>query len=251
MPVMDEFKKERETLKDKPFRDKLSYFVTYYKWHVIGIISILALVIGIGRSMLNYKEVGMYGILLNAYATTLEAKDDFCDDFVAYSGFDTDTYNIDFEYTFRMGETMDSAGLSASQTIMVYIAAGDIDIMTMDTFNFNKYAYNGVYADLREILTEEELETYKDKLFYMDRNYYEYLSESSKDNTSLQYEYDYPVYNDPDSMIDPIPVGINLKDSEKFNTYFSYKGEDVYIGVLLNTKHRDTCKQLLDFLLKE
>lgn len=35
MAVMDEFKVERETIKNAKFIDKFSYFWTYYKWWVI------------------------------------------------------------------------------------------------------------------------------------------------------------------------------------------------------------------------
>ena len=35
MPVMDEFREERETIKNGTFKQKWQYFCDYYKWHVI------------------------------------------------------------------------------------------------------------------------------------------------------------------------------------------------------------------------
>lgn len=36
MPVMDEFREEREAMKQKSFKERFLYFCEYYKWHVIG-----------------------------------------------------------------------------------------------------------------------------------------------------------------------------------------------------------------------
>ena len=43
MPLMDEFKEERASIKNAPFKKKLRYFWDYYKWHVI--ITVAAVVI--------------------------------------------------------------------------------------------------------------------------------------------------------------------------------------------------------------
>lgn len=45
MPVMDEFREEREAMKQKSFKERFSYFCEYYKWHVIGGMALAALAI--------------------------------------------------------------------------------------------------------------------------------------------------------------------------------------------------------------
>ena len=35
MALMDEFKEERESIKNKSFKEKLDYFWCYYKWWII------------------------------------------------------------------------------------------------------------------------------------------------------------------------------------------------------------------------
>lgn len=247
MAVMDEFKEQREAIKEKSFREKLKYFVYYYKWHVLGGLAIVLLLTALVRDMLNSKEMAMFGLFLNAYSTTLESPDEFVEDFAAYADIDLNENSLSFEHTFRMGEQMDQAGLEANQMIMVYLAAGDLDVMTMDEYNFNKYAYKDVYSNLRTLLSEEMLEQYKDYLFYIDNAFMEEVDRVAKEET-LDYVITYPDYTDPDSMEDPIPVGINLTVSEKYHEYYSYGDDEGFIGILINTKNADKCKKIFEFL---
>ncbi len=247
MAVMDEFKEEREAIKEKSFREKINYFVYYYKWHVLGCLAVVLLLCWFAVDMINSKEIAMYGVLLNASSQTLDSPDEFAEEFASYIDVDVEEYSLQFEHTFRMGEQMDQLGLQANQTIMVYLAAGDLDIMTMDEYNFNKYAYKTVYSDLRNHLSEEMLEQYKDYLFYIDNAFVDEVERVSQEE-SLTYVIEYPDYTDPDSMTEPIPVGINLAASEKFNEYYSYGDEEAFIGIVLNTENLDKCIKLLEFL---
>jgi len=247
MAVMDEFREQREALKEKSFLERLKYFTYYYKWHVLGGLAAVGLLCWFVIDMVNSKDLAMFGIFLNASSTTLESPDEFAEDFGEFAGIDLDEYGLSFEHTFRMGEQMDQLGLQANQTIMVYLAAGDLDVMTMDEYNFNKYAYKTAYSDLRNHLSEEMLTQYKDYLFYMDEAFVEEVDRVAKEET-LDYVIEYPDYANPDSLTEPIPVGINLAASEKFQEYYSYSGEDAFIGILINTKNPDKCKKLFEFL---
>ena len=45
MAVMDEFKEEREALKNGTPKQKLAYFWYYYKWHVIISLVVIILIV--------------------------------------------------------------------------------------------------------------------------------------------------------------------------------------------------------------
>lgn len=247
MAVMDEFKEQRDAIKEKSFGEKLKYYIYYYKWHAMGVLAAVALLIWFTVDMLNSKDLAMFGVFLNASSTTLESPEEFAEDLAGYMNVNLDEYALSFEHTFRMGKQMDQLGLQANQTIMVYLAAGDLDVMTMDEYNFNKYAYRTAYSDLRTHLSEDILEQYKDYLFYMDDAFVEEVERVSKEET-LDYVIEYPDYKDPAAMKDPIPVGINLAASEKFKEYYSYGDDEAFIGIVINTKNPDKCKQLFEFL---
>ena len=53
MPVMDEFKEERESLKNGTPKQKLTYFWDYYKWHVIVAIVAIIVVVTFIQQILN------------------------------------------------------------------------------------------------------------------------------------------------------------------------------------------------------
>ena len=60
MAVMDEFKSERESVKNEPFKKKAAYFWTYYKWFVI-----IPLIIIIGITSYIYHIVTDTDTVLN------------------------------------------------------------------------------------------------------------------------------------------------------------------------------------------
>lgn len=249
MAVMDEFKEERQALKEKSFKEKLSYFWLYYKWHVIITVAVIVLGGTLIKEMVTSKDFALYGVFLNAY-NKVENVTPFTDEFIEYAGIDTNEFSVQFDNTLRMSQEFDEAGMHASQLIMVHIAAQDLDVATMDTFNFNKYAYNSTFLDLREVLTPEELEYFQDDLFYIDSEVVKEVERISEEMIT-DYEITYPAYDDPASMTDPIPVGINLKDSEKFKEYYTYGKAEAFFGIVTNTHNTENALALLHYLFEE
>ena len=249
MPVMDEFKEERNSLRDKPLKDKLNYFWDYYKWHTI--LTLLAVIIGTSliRDILTRKDSALFAILLNAYPLS-DDMSGFTDQYAEYAGIDTGKYDVVFNDTLRMGDETDEASLNASQMIMVHVASRDMDIMTMDTPNFNSYAYNGAYMDLRDILTPEQIAAYQNRLFYIDGAVVAELDEARNDLSS-EHVIECPAHDDPSSMSDPIPVGISLRDCGIFDEYYSYGNEEGFLGVVIDCPHVDHVLTLIRFLFDE
>lgn len=247
MAVMDEFKEQRESLKNKPLRAKIAYFFDYYRWHVLGALAATLLLLWFAHDLLNARDLALYGVFLNASSSTLDSSDNFSRDFADYAGVDLNQYSLSFDHTFRMGQTMDSAGMESSQMLMVYLAAGDLDVITMDEYNFNKYSYKNVYCDLRTYFSEEELARYKDFIFYIDEPFLAEVERVTAEE-NLNYVIEYPDNADPDTMENPIPVGISLAASETFSAYYTYGDTSAFIGIVTNTKHPELCKQLFQFL---
>ena len=52
MAVMDEFKEEREALKNGTPRQKLAYFWYYYKWHVIIALVVIIMIVRKKRALI-------------------------------------------------------------------------------------------------------------------------------------------------------------------------------------------------------
>lgn len=246
MAVMDEFKEEREALRKKPLKERLHYFWDYYKWHTILALLAVIILTSFIRDIVTRKESALFAVLLNAYPVS-ENTDAFRDLYAEYAGIDTEEFDISFNDTLRIGKEPDEASMNATQMIMVHVAARDMDVMTMDTLNFSNYAYNGTYADLRGILTPEQIAAYRDRLFYIDGAVVAELEEARED-PSADPVIEYPDHRNPDSMSDPIPVGISLQGCDVFNEYYTYGNDEGFMGVVTGCPHTEHALSLIRFL---
>ena len=159
---MDEFREEREAIKQKGFKEKIKYFCDYYKWHVIGVVALAAFVISLTHSILTHKDRAFYGAFINAYQTPEYST--FREDFAARAGIDLNEFDVMFDTSMYITDSPSDQGtLDTLERLTVYIAAGDVHVMAGGVPVINKYAYNGFFQDLRQILPQdlqEQLEPY-------------------------------------------------------------------------------------------
>ena len=57
MPVMDEFREEREAIKNSSMKKKWGYFLDYYKWYVIGGAAIILFLVFLIRDFPDFQVV--------------------------------------------------------------------------------------------------------------------------------------------------------------------------------------------------
>lgn len=248
MAVMDEFKEERATLKNATFKEKLSYFWDYYKWHVIITVCAVAFIGSLVHQMVTAKDSAFYAVLLNTSPMTTE--DTYSQEFAEYAEIDTKEYNIFFDTSLYYNEgLMDEMSYTTTQKLMVYTAAGDLDTMITDEESFRKYAHSEAFFDMRDILTPEQLEKYADRLYYVDWAVVEEINEAASNLDDFEPEY--PAPTNPEEMEDPIPVGLYLTDCEGLRENFYFRGDEVVMGAYVNTSHLDNVLKFIDFVLEE
>lgn len=208
----EEIKKDREKLKGKSFRQKLEYFFMYYKIPVIIIAAVIMIVISVLHSRSQYREYAFHALFLNA-ANTLN-DNNFSQEFGEILDIDTDNYtvtinsslNIDGNSQVSIGSTEKFAGEVSSEIL---------DACIMPENLFLTYAEEGCYGDLRDFLTDEQLEQCADLLVYR---------------------------ND-------IPVGIKADSFSRIAEADLYTSEDSPIfGIVYNTPHPAECSAFLDYL---
>lgn len=240
MPVMDEFKEERDLMKDRSFKEKCSYFWDYYKWHVIGGIALVFIAFSLIRTIVTHRDTAFYAAMINTGAgPQAEA---FKEGFAEAAGIDTKKYQIYLDTDMHLDLTkMDDVTVSTTQKMMVYVAAGDIDVLVSDITGMDRYAYNEVMIDLRDFLSPEDFEKYSPLFYYMDRALVEDADVTTADIA-------YPKNpSDPSTMTDPIPVGILVNSSKVLSNSFLYGGNR-YFCVLVNSAKMDYAHTFLDYL---
>ena len=244
MPVMDEFREEREAIKQKGFKEKIKYFCDYYKWHVIGGVALIAFAVSLIHSVLTHKDWAFYGAFINAYQTP--AYDTFRKDFAAQAGIDLKEFDVIFDTNMYVTDSAyDQGTLDTMERLTVYIAAGDVNVIAGNSSIINQYAYNGFFQDLRQLLPpdlQEQLEPY---YFYADAalaDELEALQESGETDISLRYPAD---PTDAESMTEPVPIGLYIQDCSRIQEAFVFQDDEVILGIVNNMPDTDSTLQFL------
>lgn len=249
MAVMDEFREEREAMKNGTPKERLNYFWCYYKWHTIIVVAVIAFIVSFAYEIVTRKENALYVACLNTIPLAEDSGEAFTNDYLAASGIDTNEYEIlvDTSMVLTPG-SMDENTYNTVQKMSVYVAAGEIDVMVTDQQAFEYYAYVDFLLDLRTILTEEQLKVYEPYLYYIDRKVLEDKAEAS-DNLE-EYTLAYPDPTNPAEMEDPIPVGIYLeKATEEFNNNYIFRSSPAIIGFVVNGSHPENAITFLEYIL--
>ena len=254
MAVMDEFKEERAALKNASFKEKLSYFVDYYKWHVIISICVVAFIASFVHQIVTAKDTALYAVMLNASPLTTDNV--YAEEFAEYAGIDTQEYDLLFDTSIRITEgAMDEISYTSIEKLGVYTAAQELDVMISDGESIQKYANSVSFYDLRDILSAEQIAKYEPYFYYVDMKL---VNEIEAANSALNDTY-VPVYPDPtkpEEMTEPVPVGLFLDNNEKLQEYFYFRGESeaaehVVLGVYCNTTRLDATLKYIDYVMGE
>ncbi len=246
MAVMDEFKEEREALKNGTLKQKVSYFWGYYRWHVIGVIVGIIIIYTFIHGIVTQKDTVFYGAFINSWAQ--ESSEEYLNNFAIANGIDLEEYEVYIDSTLYITDDfMEETSMSSIQKLMVYVAASEIDVLCSDYPTFTHYAYTGTCADLRTILTPEQLEEYKPYLFYIDQKIAD-EKEAAVDAMDDTYVPVYPDPSKPEEMTTPIPVGFFVDNSKSLFDAYAFKDESIAIGVVSNSKHQKTALEFIDYV---
>lgn len=239
MPVMDEFKEQRDAMKNKPLKERLDHFWYYHKWYIIGGAVAILFVIILIHSVLSGKETAFCAVITDVDVHGDEQQ--LIDDFAAYSTIDLSTYDVAFESSIYFI----NGNYQSPTKITAMLSNESIDTLSFATEYFEKYAYNGTFLDLSTCMTQEELDDYAGRIFYIDQKL---IEENEAHNMDEDYEYQYakePL--NPDSMESPVPVGILISDSDTLKDIYSFV-DTSYIGIPCNANNTDNAVAFIKFI---
>ncbi len=249
MPVMDEFREEREAMKQKSFKERLLYFCDYYKWHVIGGVALLAFAISIIYSVTTRKEWAFYGAFINSYQTP--QYNAFREDFAAYAEIDLKKFDVLLDTNIYITDSVfDPGNVDTMERLMVYIAAGDMDVMASGPSIINRYAYYDTFLDLRQLLPPEMQTQLEPYYYYMDMALAEEFDKLQQNGETG----DVPPYpanpSDPESMENPVPVGLYIQDCPRIQEAFVFQEDDVILGVAGNATGTDAILAFISMIFE-
>ena len=249
MPVMDEFREEREALKNASFKKKMEHFFYYYKWHVIVTIAILIFIGTLAHDILTAKDSALYGVFINTYADQ-NAVAKMMTEVSTLLEIDTNEYTTDIDTTLTIDSTViDQTSYTSQQKLMAYMTTGELDFIAADQTTLLNYASTDTFHDFRTILTPAQIETYEPFFFYADM---EEVRKKDAEADNGNFDYVMREYNpaDPTTCIDPIPVAIYINDCSKVNKICSFREDLVAMGFVANSQHLDNALFFLDYLFE-
>lgn len=210
--IQQEFQSDREKVRGRSVRYKLEYFFMYYKVPVILTIAAAAILFSIIYSRSQYKEYAFQAFLVNAkntiYDETLEQK------FGELAEIDTEKYQISIDSSLFINGNSQAA-IASTEKLSASVNSQLADICVMPEELFLLYAEQGLYGDLQNFLTEEQLEEYEELILYQNG----------------------------------IPVGIRAEKFHGIAEAGLYSAEDMPVfGIVYNTRHQKECSLFLDFL---
>ena len=240
--VRDEIRQQHQKTKDMSLKEKISYFLYYYKFHTLIVIVAIAVIVTLVHDIVTSKDYCFNAIMLNVGSDPISGTE-LSSDFSGYANLDTKTYEcyIDTATTFSL-QSSSQYDMVTSQKIFAMEEAGDLDCFVMDSEVFYHYAVNELFMDLSSCFTDEELEKYADYLYYID---YIDVEEVEEVNTEAE------THRHPEEMENPVLVGIFVSDSAFIEKTEAYPDAIPVFGIVNSSHRTDTCKKYLEFLFDE
>lgn len=233
-------KKEKEKLKDLPFRKKIGYIKDYYlkAFLAIGIIAAV-LIYMIYMFVRPTDDVILKGVAINDVYDETKVQT-LLDNFGKSIQYDPEKEAISIEDGLFLNK--DSLDGNVQQKISVYALAGTLDIMIATEDIFTLYAKEGFFTDLSEVLSEKDMAALSDNILSETRNP---ISEDELNAGETQID-----------TTTKYPFGVRISDSALYqgvSKFASQKGEDgtsltYYIGIVNNSDHKDNAVAFIKYL---
>jgi len=210
------------------------------------------------------KKERVFGVtVLNVEANEEEGartwSNDLSQDIVKLLDVDTSKERVDCDFSRYQapGTSFNQADMATQTAILSGISSGDIDVVIMDRYNFDRYVDGGTIQDLRDVLSKKELEKYQDQIYYIDGDTLT-KSDASKDDMASEEvseeearkteALDGFVKPDPTTMKDPIPAGLLVNDMPYISKQGYYKKTVAVLGITTKTKRPNDVKKFIKML---
>ena len=256
MALRDEIKAGRKDLMENgTLKQKIAYFFDYYTLHTVVIAAVLIFAISFIYQQVTKPDIVLNGIVLNVLSFDEgDPVEDMRSGFLEYINVDTKKNDMSLNTTLmlNMGASSQQGQVSdyeASQAMMVQCAAGTVDFISSPLTPILGFGYGEVFVNLEDVLTEEELETYKPYLLYVDLAIVDKKNEAI-DNDQNADEIPCPDPTKPEEMEKPIPVFIDVTSCEKMKNIYSYSPNTLAIAVAVNAPNPDRISDLLAYLFE-
>ena len=214
---------KKTSIKDLKGKARIEYIWDYYKLPILAVICVIAFIIYMIVHFVTYKETALEIFMVNTTNQNTEEVAASTDEFFQQEGLSGKDEEIFIDTSILFSEDMgDSTNYYSNRSLTVKFAVGGGDILFAPDYVFNNYAGSGAMMPLTDVLTDDELEQYKDILVY-----------TTEEESGETY-----------------PCGVALTDNEWLLTHHFYpEGETLYLGIGYNSKSPETARNFFHYIL--
>ena len=236
--VNEEIKNEaKKVWKSKTGKERVKYFVYYYKVHFIVGVIVICLLASVIHFFATRKECIFQVLVVNGQSVDLLDYKEFIDGYAKTLTYDEKKQELIIDPNYLIDVyAADQYNQTNIQKVFMNVAVGELDVMLCDE-DFMKFARAQDCAyDLTTILPKEDLEKYEDKLVWYDFPFEEVGIEGYEEEYKQDYEGRYEA------------LCIDITDFEKIKEYDMFPGKNGYAIIISNTSHLDNAIGFLEYL---
>lgn len=249
--LKDYFNNIKEKTKDMPTKQKINYFWIYYKYHFLIAFIIVIFIVSIINT--EKKETILYGAFINSINNPTDNSNnekeihDLKTKYMLEYNINSDDYEIFIDnslYLYNDYSSMETI-MNNQQKFTVLVYASELDIVATDITAFESIAYNNLLIDIRECLSDLEIEQYKDDFYYIDKDILDYTNNENylESNQVIKYP------ENINEMTNPIPVGIYIGENSQLLK--NYEFTDIgLIGIIKNSKRKENAVDFINIALR-
>lgn len=245
--VNDEIREQQRKLKGKPFKEKWAYFWEYYKVTTLVTVCVAIALISLIHTVVSAKDSALDVALVNAFLKDDIDSQEMAEDFAAYAQVDTEEYEVVIDpdlYVDYNGQ--DEYSYINMQKLTAMAAAGALDVLLTNEEYIDRNISAGLFIDLHEYFTDEELAQYEDRLIYRvipdEDEAYDYSIEEEY-GTAAETEEKEAVTADTEGAV---PIGIDVRDSK----YLYSDQIEAWFCIASTAQNVDNAKLFLEYLLE-
>lgn len=217
--VNDEIREQQSKLKGKPAKEKLKYFWDYYKIHTLVAVLLIVFASNLIYTIATRKDSVLDVALVNTFLKEELDSEAVAADFALYARIDTAKYEVTIDPDLYVDyEGTDQYSYANLQKLTAMAAGGTLDIILANDDYIDHNLNAGIFTDLHDFFTEEELAQYEDRLIYREIAEYE----------------------------EAIPIGIDVRDSK----YLISDRIPAWFCPVATCRNQENAKLFLEYLLE-
>lgn len=225
--INDEIKEQQAKLKNASFKEKLSYFIYYYKWHVIITLIILWGIIAFVSDLMQKKETVFCCAVLNPQYVITE-QPAISNELSEYFGINPKKEQVIFDTNFILREDnplLKEDAYYATLKLNSMIMAQEIDAISCDSNYVDANTADGTFDSLKEVLDDD-------------------LFQKLEEKNLIYYTKDYQGQT--------IPAAVKVSGNNSFfNSGFYKPEEEIYVAFVANSKYKENFRAFIQYLYNQ